>query len=191
MAKEEDYKRKMLVMLYNALVIPILTYNANSIAATVEDFEKLNICQRRHLRRILGLIRLDKISNVKLYEKSRTIPISITIMTMRWQYFGKILRMPEDSPPQQALIFAIIGSKKLKSRRGRHQTNLYETLKKEVENNLNIKLDTENQLSIIKEKAKDVKIWNELYDVCKKSINVECESRNYKQKLKSHAKEVH
>ena len=69
--------------------------------------------------------------------------------------------MPIDTPSHRALEFAIIGSKNLIPRRGRHQTNLFEVLKREANDKLNIKLDSKKSLDNIREVAKDEKMWND------------------------------
>ena len=96
---------------------PILIYNSNSLAATKTEMEKLDTCERRHLRNILGIVWPRKITNEELYHKCEIEPISKIINHSRWKNIGKIMRMPLDSPPQQALDFVTNGSKKLKARK--------------------------------------------------------------------------
>ena len=45
---------------------------------------------------------------------------------------GHILRSPENSPAALALSFAVDGSYDLKGRRGRHQTNLLDVIRKDI-----------------------------------------------------------
>jgi hypothetical protein len=42
----------------------------------------------------------------------------------RWIMFGHILRMPEDTPTQNALEFPVVGSNKYKAHKFTHCTNL-------------------------------------------------------------------
>ena len=66
---------KTLLRLYNALVVPIFTYNISSMAAREEDFMRLDVCHRRHLRKIAGIKWPRTISNAKLYERFEAKPI--------------------------------------------------------------------------------------------------------------------
>ena len=45
---------------------------------------------------------------------------------------GHILRSPENSPASLSLSFAVEGSCEYKSRRGRHQTNLFNVIKADL-----------------------------------------------------------
>ena len=117
----------------------------------------------------------------ELYERFEAKPITEMAKTIRWSYFRKILMMPSESPPQRALEFAIVGSKKLVSRRGRHQTNLFEALKCETKNKLESKLDSKTSLEKIRGIARNEKIWNEPKKV--KAPNIETSN---KRRLRSH-----
>ena len=61
-----------------------------------------------------------------------TTPLSERISLSRWRMLGHILRSPENSPASLALSFAVEGSCGYKSRRGRHQTNLFNVLKTDL-----------------------------------------------------------
>ena len=47
--------------------------------------------------------------------------------------FGHILRSPENTPAQIALSYAVEGATAHKSRRGRHQINLFNILKVDLD----------------------------------------------------------
>ncbi len=64
----------------------------------------------------------------------------------RWRMLGHILRSPENTPAQTALSFAVEGALIHKSRRGRHQINLYNVLKGDIEKRGLIKLNDINDL---------------------------------------------
>ena len=47
----------------------------------------------------------DKISNAKLYEKCKTYPISLQITELRWQKFGHILRLDQNTPAYTSMLY--------------------------------------------------------------------------------------
>lgn len=162
-----------LLRLYKALVVPVLTYNCSSLAATSEDMKKLEVCQRRHLREILGYKWPVKITNEALYKLGNTNPISETVQEARWKIFGKILCLPTDSPAQMALKFAVVGAKNLKSRKGRHQTNLFEILRKEVEK-IGKKSKNESDIVELQTIAKKESMDDNLENTAEEFINFKC-----------------
>ena len=58
----------------------------------------------------------------------------------RWTMLGHVLRFPENSPAAASLTFAVEGSEMFKYRCRRHQTNLLNMIKCDL-NNRNLKLD--------------------------------------------------
>jgi hypothetical protein len=115
------------IKLYNALVASVMIYNSNSWAAPAIVLEKLNITHRNHLRRILK-IHWPKgiITNNELYSRCKTDKLSDRVIKYRWTMFGHVLRLDENSPAFSSLKFALTNN--LKSRKGRHQSNLFNLL---------------------------------------------------------------
>ena len=74
------------------------------------------------------------ISNEALYNICDAAPLSTKVAQQRWSMFSHILRMPEDTPAQKALEFAILGANKYKARMGRHCTNLLNVLQTDLKN---------------------------------------------------------
>ena len=152
--------RKLSLRLYQSLVVPILIYNMNSLAVTNDVWEKIDTTHRRHLRQIMGYTWKDKITNEKLYEECEIkSSLTQTVAMSRWEYFGKVMRMPLTTPPQRAVMFAVVGSTKLKARKGRHQINLYECLKTDVKSNIGIEIKNEYDLTRLRELAQDEDAW--------------------------------
>ena len=54
---------------------------------------------------MIGKIYPDKISNAKLYEKCKTYPISLQITELRWQKFGHILRLDQNTPAYTSMLY--------------------------------------------------------------------------------------
>ena len=120
------------IRLYKGIIIPILRYNANSIVATQTDLEKLDKCQRKLLPPIIALKWPIKLIKEELYSRCSVEPITQIILKSRWNMLGNVLRQPTTSITNQALLFALFGSKNLKVRKGKHQTNLYQALKNDI-----------------------------------------------------------
>ena len=119
-------KRKLLI--YEAQVVSVLMYGSCSWAAPKHILEKLNICHRRHLRSILNVRWPHVMSNKTLYKTCEVIPLTDRVDIARWTMFGHVLRLPENSPAAVALSFSVDGCPS-KSRRGRHQINLFNMIK--------------------------------------------------------------
>ena len=85
--------------LYASFVIPVLTYNMGTWGLTQADLVRIDTYHRRlHLRQIIGVRWPNWISNVALYLRCQSRPISESIITARWRLFGHVLRLPRDAP---------------------------------------------------------------------------------------------
>ena len=85
-----------------SFVIPVLTYNMGTWGLTQADLVRLDTYHRRHLRQFIGVHWPNRISNVALYHRCQSRPISKSIITARWRLFGHVLRLPRDAPAQRA-----------------------------------------------------------------------------------------
>ena len=118
------------IHLYNATCVSQMSYSCNSWAAPKNFLDKLDACYCRHLRTITSHQWPDSvISNDALYKMCNVVPLSVRVNQQRWSMFGHVLRMPENTPAQQALEFAVLGSSKYRSRTGRHCSNLLSLLR--------------------------------------------------------------
>ena len=82
---------------------------------------------RRHLRQIIGVRWPNRISNVALYHRCQSRPISESIITARWRLFGHVLRLPREAPAQRA-IDHYFADTEAATFRGRPRTSLPSTL---------------------------------------------------------------
>ena len=114
------------IRLYESLVISVLLYNCSSWAAPAHVLEKLNVMQRKHLRKLLNIYWPAVISNEALYKRCNVRPITVRIEESRWKMLGHILRSSNMTPAFQSFQFACIGSKVYKGRLGRPRSNLYD-----------------------------------------------------------------
>ena len=102
--KRRDWVSQTLhLRLYNAFIMPILTYNAGTWGLTDVTLKSLDAFHRRQLRSLLGIKWPETISNAALYRRCCSEPISDVIKRLRWQLFGHILRLDEDTPARMAM----------------------------------------------------------------------------------------
>ena len=118
-------------------------------------------CHRRHLRSILGISWPTTISNEHLYIRCDARPLSELVTEARWRMAGHVLRMATDTPAQLAMRFALQGAMEYKGRRGRHQTNLLETIRADLSKH-QLKLQCEADIKILTEQATDKNKWRAL-----------------------------
>jgi len=72
------------IKLYNACVKSILTYNIAAIGLNDQQANILNTTHRRHLRHILRVYHPNTISNTRLYEVTKSHPITDDMIKARW-----------------------------------------------------------------------------------------------------------
>ena len=113
--------------LYASFVIPVLTYNMGTWGLTQADLVRIDTYHRRHLRQIIDVHWPNRISNVALYHRCQSRPISESIITARWRLFGHVLRLPRDAPAQRA-IDHYFADTEAATFRGRPRTSLPSTL---------------------------------------------------------------
>lgn len=100
--------QKIRVTAYRAIVESVLLYNCGTWALTEALADKLDRCQRKMIRRILGLKWSDKVTNNDLYTRCDISPASVQVVNARWRLFGHTLRLHEDSPARKAMAFYFV-----------------------------------------------------------------------------------
>jgi len=73
------------------------------------------------------------ITNPKLYETCKEIPLSITILKARWKLFGHIVRRDMNIPAYQKMKYYLDRNKTGKNVRGKERTTLTSTLSKDLD----------------------------------------------------------
>jgi hypothetical protein len=117
--------------LYNAYVLPVLTYNACTWALSQTEQEELDAFHRRQLRKVIGIKYPRIISNEWLYMRCNTQALSHTIRGARWRMLGHVLRMDDQIPAKYAMkhYFDSTGSKY----RGKPRTTLQVVLDRDLQ----------------------------------------------------------
>ena len=136
--------------IFNALIESIFLYNCEVWTVTKAIEKDIDIFQRNLLRRILNIKWSDKVSNEKLYEKTKTKRWSEKIKKRRLSWFGHLCRLPENCPAKQALYEAL---KPAKKPRGRPLFTWLELITNQVK-----ELDFDNIYDAI-EFARDRQLW--------------------------------
>ena len=83
------------------------------------------------------------------------------VHTARWTMLGHVPSLPENSQAAVALTFSVDGCPS-KSRRGRHQMNLFNTIKSDLDIR-GFNLETSNNLYMLRNVAKIRAKWKELF----------------------------
>ena len=109
----------------------IFMYNSELWTVTKKLESTIDVFQRNILRKILNIRWPDKISNDKLYEKTKESPWSKTVKKRRLKWYGHLIRLPEETPAKQALREAQKASRKP---RGGQKLTWLKLVKKDLEN---------------------------------------------------------
>jgi hypothetical protein len=88
------------IRMYNAYVLPLLTYNLAANGLTMAQMKPLDVAHRI----IARIFFPNRISNKALYALTNTTPISQLAIRYRWAFFGHLLRRPDDNPALQVMI---------------------------------------------------------------------------------------
>ena len=92
------------IRIYNAYVLPILTYNMGTWALTKSDESELDAFHRRQLRTVLNIRWPEHISNEHLYQLTCSAPVTADMFRARWRMLGHTLRMADDIPAKCAML---------------------------------------------------------------------------------------
>ena len=148
------------IRLYDATCVSLMLYNCNSWATPKTFLDKLDACHRKHLRTITNhRWPHSVISNDALYKMCNVVPLSVRVKQQRWSMFGHVLQMPETTPAQQAMEFALFGSKKYRSRTGRHCSNLLSLLRADLKEAGLGTFKSKKKLQELRLLAKDKRRW--------------------------------
>jgi len=91
--------------LYNAYIMPVLTYNSCTWALTRSEIDELDAFRRKQLRTVIGVYYPRRISNAALYNMCGcTTELYYVIRGARWRMLGHVLRMHEDTPAKRAML---------------------------------------------------------------------------------------
>jgi len=162
--KRRDAVREVLrIRLYNAFVIPVLTYNAGTWGASAAALASLDSFHRKQLRRLLGIFHPQHINNAALYTRCGSEPISKIVQRARWRLFGHILRLPLNTPPQMAMEMYFLPTD-AELWRGRPRSSLPVIIKQELKQQ-GISLHTVSDLNCLRNLALHRPHWHAFFTV--------------------------
>jgi hypothetical protein len=156
--------------LYNAFVLPTLTYNLAVQAPTQAVSDSLDAFHRRQLRHVLGAWWPDNvISNDQLYARTGARPLSEMARCARWRFLGHALRLPADTPANQAMEAYFRAREHLRRWPGRARTCLQTVLSADLQRSQDhdYHFNTTVDLCTLREVAADRTRWDRLCEqVC-------------------------
>ena len=142
---------KTKIRIFNAVVLPVLTYGATTWALTQTEEKKLDAFEMRLLRRMLNIRWDDFVRNDDIRRRLNQIPVSIKIKKGRLKWFGHVERMDEGRGPRRALGAEMHGRRPL----GRPRTRWLDVLARDLEG-------TVDNLEEAREAAQDRGRWREI-----------------------------
>ena len=116
------------IRIFKTNVMAVLLYGSESWKVTKTICHKLDVFQRRCLRRILRIFWPNVISNTELHRRTDTTPLSMEIKRRRWRWIGHVSRMEESAIPRVALRWTPIGRRP----RGRPKETWRRSVEKEM-----------------------------------------------------------
>ena len=119
------------IRLLGSHIESIFLYNSELWTVTKATENTIDTFQRNIMRKILNIKWPDKISNADLYNLTKTKEWSKKVKKRRLQWFGHLIRLPEDAPAKQALYAA---QKQTKKPRGGQKTTWLKTIEKDIQN---------------------------------------------------------
>jgi exonuclease III len=144
---------------YQAFIIPVLTYNLAASGASDTKLEQLESLQRRFLRRMLNIYYPVRISNQALYSRCNVKRISTIVTTARWKLFGHLLRQPSQTPANK-IMEAYFSSQEIKYR-GRRNISLPILLHRDLQH-IHRALKTTKDLQDLRNIARNRRAWKRI-----------------------------
>ena len=88
---------------FRTYIESIFLYNSEIWTLTKSLSNKVDVFQRKLLRRMLNIKWQDKVTNEDLYRRTKLTPWSTTIKGRRISFYGHVMRLPEDTPVRKAI----------------------------------------------------------------------------------------
>jgi len=127
--KTNEITKATKIRVYEALVLSVLLYNAETWTLKEAMKSKLRVFEMNCLRKIKGVTRRDRIRNVEIRaELGIRMDVVQRIQRKRLRYFGHVVRMKTERFPNVALFGHVHGSRKRGRPRKRWINNLHEDL---------------------------------------------------------------
>ena len=113
--KQRGLGLKTKLRIYNATVISLLLYGAETWTCDQATYDKLDAFNTKKLRYLLGKSR-EEISNQSIYKITNSRPISELIRERRMKWAGHVRRMNEQRIPKKILFGEVVNGKRGRGR---------------------------------------------------------------------------
>lgn len=143
---------------FESFVASIFLYNCGLWTTTKEINEKIDVIQRRFLRRILKVRWPKKMTNEKIYEITKQIPWSELVRKRALNWLGHLMRLDKRTPARRALQEYTNKGKRPQKRPKETWVSMIKKSLKNSELNLNFKNDVE-LFSHLEHICEDRKNW--------------------------------
>lgn len=184
---KNNINKQTKIKIYDTIIRSIMTYNIAASGANDITLEKLNTFHRKHLRIILGIFYPQHINNTKLYEITKTIPITNTVHKLRLQYLGKVLRQPDNIPTKETLILYYELNNQCKKYKGITKSSIISRINMDFRK-INQQFNNIQDLRRHEIIARNIKEWTKLTnDICEQYLiqyNTKIEQQHRKRKAK-------
>jgi hypothetical protein len=120
---------KTKVRVYEACVLSILLYGAETLATYRPQESKLSAFHTRNLRFILGKTWEDKMTNKDLFMQTGSCPLSSRLKLIRLRWAGHVNRMPRTRTPHMILHGVLENATR---RKGRPRLRFKDVLKRDL-----------------------------------------------------------
>ena len=116
-------KMKTKLMIYKAIVEPVLTYGAESWQLTNKQRKQIEVVEMDYLRRSCRVSKLEHIRNEEIRRRSgMEITVNNRIDTRQLIWYGHVMRMVKERWPRRVLNYTPCGNR----RRGRPATTWFQ-----------------------------------------------------------------
>ena len=160
--------REVKIRIFRSHIESIFLYNCELWTITKNHENTIDVFQRKLIRKMLNIKWQDKVSNNHLYKITKLTSWSIAVKRRRLNWYGHLLRLPEQAPANKALREA---KKPCKKPRGGQKMTWMKLVEKDFENikvNVIIKDSNENirnlEIKDHKELANHRHVWNIVVD---------------------------
>jgi len=126
--REVSLKVKMKI--YNAVVVPVLTYAASTWAMTRTEERKMDALEMKMIRTIMGIRWSNRVRNEDIRRRLQQVPVSLRVRRARLKWLGHIERMEASRIPREVSEARMIGRRP----RGRPRTRWDQVVERDLEN---------------------------------------------------------
>ncbi|KAK2187836.1 hypothetical protein NP493_153g07014 [Ridgeia piscesae] len=129
--------------IYRANVLSTLLYGAEAWTVYKRQMNKLHAFMMRHLRSIMKITWMDKLTNKEVLERTRLPSMEDLLIRKNLRWTGNLIRMSPDRLPKQVLYSQLSSGHR---KRGRPRLRFKDTIKRNLKLR-DIKTDTWTSLS--------------------------------------------